>query len=1034
MRHVFILYFIALSFFGHAGVDPSLDYPYANEYRSFNNPHYWQNRKPSKDYWQQDVHYQINAVIDDKVESITAKQRLSYINNSPDTLYEVYFHLYQNAFTPNSYAHDLRKSGKITTKFGEHEAKGIGTLIRKFSINGRLQAYELDNTILSAQLVQPLMPGEKLFFEIDFTTYWDKDDQGNMRRRMKSFEHDGVSHFDGVHWYPRIAVYDRKFGWTTDQHLGKEFYGDFGLYEVSLSFPNQYIVEATGSLQNREEALPDELREAIDLKNYKTQRSILTEPIKADGSRKLWRYKANNVHDFAFTADPSYRIGEVIIDGVRCIALAQEQNAHRWQPTAQFVAQVIQTYSRDFGKYIYPKMVAADARDGMEYPMITLNGGNWPGHQYVIAHEVGHNWFFGMLGNNETYRSALDEGFTQFLTAWSLKKINKSDNYGNQVDKGVVFNNYLSHAIGNNSATLNVHADHYNSAERHGGGYGQVYYKTASMLYNLQYVLGDSLFEGAMKHYVKKWKLCHPYWEDFKKSVIDYSHTDLNWFFDQWITTTKTIDYKVGKIRKTDFGKSIRIKRKGSMQMPLDIAIEYSDGSVEQHYIPNTYFEKKTTAVKHPRWIGWDAVQSSYDLNVQTDKKIRNVIIDPSERLADINRLNNSKKLAYDLKFKFLKPSFGNFYNYQMSWKPDLWYNAIDGLKLGLKWQGNYANLRHRANADIWFNTAILARETASKHPLISYRISYGDRLQPETDFQISSAWIDGLNRQSIEISRPLSRNQYFLRFNSLYRNADQALDYLIRPESWQASKWNNYLELGINRPLKGWRSRGTFLLSTRASALFSDFNYASIKAEWINRRSWKGTSLRSRVFAIHMTGNPAPESLVQLAGANNEELMSSPWLRSAGFVPESWESMGPSIGNWHHGGGLNLRGFTGYQATNSTEADTFFVFQGTQGASINLEWDFERKLDPFKRRMSRMFKLNSYLFSDMGVLANQRGNSGFRMDAGVGTALTIDHRRRTAYGPLVLRIDFPLFINRTPAGEGDFLAFRAIFGVARSF
>ena len=126
---------------------------------------------------------------------------------------------------------------------------------------------------------------------------------------------------------------------------------------------------------------------------------------------------ANNVHDFAFTTDPTYRISEVEWNGIKCIALAQEQNAHAWQPTAKFVANVVKTYSQDFGMYAYPKMVAADARDGMEYPMLTLDGGNWPGHQYVIAHEVGHNWFFGMVGNNETYRACLDEGFTQFLTA-----------------------------------------------------------------------------------------------------------------------------------------------------------------------------------------------------------------------------------------------------------------------------------------------------------------------------------------------------------------------------------------------------------------------------------------------------------------------------------------------------------------------------------------------------------------------------------------------------------------------------------------
>ena len=466
-----LLALLSFSLVSVAGVEPVFFGPQANLYQSSENPYYWKNRLPHPGYWQQDVHYKIKAVIDDSVESISGEETLVYTNNSPDTLDQVYFHLYQNAFTPNSYAHRQRIEGKLVTRFGEHEAKGDGTIIQHMSAGNEILDYTIDNTILHANLPRPLLPGQSITFNISFVTYWDKDDGGNMRRRMKSFDHSGVTHFDGVHWYPRICVYDRKFGWTTDQHLGKEFYGDFGLFEVELTFPNQYIVEATGELLNEQEVLPADLRKAIDLSNYTMERSVVTQPVVANGSTKTWKYQANNVHDFAFTADPTYRMGVVEWNGVKCVALAQEQNAHKWQRTAQFVADVIAIYSQDFGQYAYPKIVAADARDGMEYPMLTLNSGNWPNHTYVIAHEVGHNWFFGMVGNNETYRSSLDEGFTQFLTAWSLKKTSNQDHPNNNVDRQVVYNRYLDHAKGPNNATLNVHADHYNSAERHGGGH-----------------------------------------------------------------------------------------------------------------------------------------------------------------------------------------------------------------------------------------------------------------------------------------------------------------------------------------------------------------------------------------------------------------------------------------------------------------------------------------------------------------------------------------------------------------------------------
>src|SRR5690606_23935880 len=162
--------------------------------------------------------------------------------------------------------------------------------------------------------------------------------------------------------------------------------------------------------------------------------------------------------------------------------------------------------------------------------------------------EVGHNWFFGMVGSNETYRAALDEGFTQFLTAWALEKIDGPEIVKNKpssryVEKFTkpeyardsrVFMGYLYDAVKFDETTLNTHSDDFGGALRHGGGYRNVYYKTATMLYNLQYVLGDSLFQDAMKNYFNTWKIAHPYWEDFKNSVIQFTGVDLNWFFDQW--------------------------------------------------------------------------------------------------------------------------------------------------------------------------------------------------------------------------------------------------------------------------------------------------------------------------------------------------------------------------------------------------------------------------------------------------------------------------------------------------------------------
>jgi aminopeptidase N len=545
---------------------------HATQYTKESNPLGWHLRKPHAAYWQQDVHYTIAARIDEVENSITATENLEYVNNSPDTLREVFFHLYQNAFINVSYLRNLEKSNGVKARLGAREAAGLGIGITGLTVNGQTPVLELDNTILKVTLPGPLLPGASATFAMYFKTWYDR---GTTRRRMQMYPAWGFMHYNGCQWYPKMCVYDQHSGWNTDQHLGKEFYGDFGTFDVSLDFPSNYVVEATGAIQNRNEVLPADLRAKLDIKNFAQKKwdetpSIITPYVK--GERKVWRYKADNVHDFAFTADPSYRIATAYWKGIECVGIAQEPHAAGWQNSAELVAKIIQTFSEDIGMYGYPKMVAADASDGMEYPMLTLDGGRDPGYRGLLVHEIGHNWFYGMVGSNETYRAALDEGFTQFLTAWGLRKID-GDTVRVGKPKGwyrrrfapepqlvqdrTVEHAYITDAANRNELPLETHSDNFHSALNHDGGYRQVYYKTATMLYNLEYTLGDSLFQRAMQHYFDQWKFAHPYFEDFRQSIIDYTGVNLNPFFDQWLITTKTIDYSVARVQQD--GDSARI-------------------------------------------------------------------------------------------------------------------------------------------------------------------------------------------------------------------------------------------------------------------------------------------------------------------------------------------------------------------------------------------------------------------------------------------------------------------------------------------
>jgi hypothetical protein len=1007
-------------------------------FQSNSNALYWKNRNPYAGYWQQDVHYSIRAKLDDKANIIEGSEILTYQNNSPDTLYEVYFHLYQNAFQPNSYMSELMKAGKIETSYGRYEGQGLGTEILQVEQNDVKLVPIIDNTIMRLNLAKPIFPGQKAEFFIAFKTYFDT---GSLRRRMKMFEHDGVKHYDGVHWYPRITVYDRKFGWTTDQHLGKEFYGDYGVYDVELQLPNQYIAEATGSLVNEKEVLPDELRKKLDISNFTKYSGTLTEIIKPDGTFKKWLYHAENVHDFAFTTDPSYRLSEAVWNGIICIAIAQEPNAHGWQKTAQYVADVVKIYSEDFGIYGYPKMVAADARDGMEYPMLTLNGGMWPGHRYVIAHEVGHNWFFGMVGNNETYSAGMDEGFTQFLTAWSLKKNGKIFGNPNPIDPGVVYFGYMNHATHNNTARLNIHSDHFPSAERHGGGYGQVYYKTASMLYNLQYVLGDALFEDAMKHYFNQWKFAHPYWEDFRNSIINYTKVDLNWFFDQWLTTTETIDYKVQKIKKlkgtsaAPYAYEVTFKRKGSMQMPIDFAVTDKKGSTYEYLIPNTWYQKEGGQAVLAKWTGWGLLNPTYKTKIELNAPIKNLVIDPSERMADINRLNNSKKLPTKWWFDNMKQNHSDYLKYHMSVRPDLWYNAIDGVKAGLHWDGNYFNTRHVAELAVWYNTGAGATVTNIRKDMFSYKLKYTDAIGYLTNYSLESRYLDGMIMNKLGLEKSfLNGNKVEANFKSMYLNiADYQFNSSYLYNDFES--WNNAFNVTFSHPYKYFKGNGIIKIDARASAFTADYDYSWIGIEAINNNRLGKTNLKSRFFARAIGGQNTPFfSSMSLGGANNEQMLESKYSRSRGIIPDDWANLSNNSGQFHMSGNLNLRGYSNYLATNNDASDTFYIFNGKNGTSLNLEWDFTQVFNIKMSKLSKYVKVNTYLFSDAGMLWNDKGNSGVRADAGLGTLWNLQLPKRTKAEPLQVRVDFPFFLNRIPVGEENYLAFRWQIGLQKAF
>jgi len=1069
MNKIIIVIVAIILFCGELIAQTGCDY-----YRSKENHNYWGNRKPYEGYWQQDVYYNIKATINEKTDILSGSEELTYYNNSPDDLSFVYFHLYENAFQPGSYYDNLSKSNNNIPQYGHYESKKLGMTVESITIDGKELKTELDNTILKVYLPLTLKSGESITFKIKFKTYFDILATW---RRMRVYDDFGSKHYNGAQWYPRISVYDMKFGWTTDQHLGHEFYGDFGAFDVELNFANNFIVDATGILQNETDVMPYDLKAKLDLKNFK-DKPLYEKPsviIPYDSTKsKTWKYHADNVHDFAFVADPDFRIGTAEYNGIKCIALAMESDASKWQNAAEFTAKIIKMYSEKFGLYAYPKIIVADAESGMEYPMLTMDSELDPDYKYLIAHEVGHNWFYGMVGNNETYRAAMDEGFTVFISSWAIDSISKSEiiespnpskyheRFSNKITpiEKFAYAGYFENAVKTEGVQLNTHSDAFATDQTYGNTYRQVYNKTATMLYNLKYVLGDTLFDGAMKYYFNQWKFAHPYFEDFRASIIHYTKVDLNWFFDEWLETNKTIDYAVKSIKKADSAGyySITFKRKGRMQMPIDFTVVSKTDSVSNYYIPNTWFVKDTKATVLPKWFGWDNLNKTYKATIKIPEGISNVIIDPTNTLADINMLNNSHKFPVSLDFDSKIYTGADHTKYRLLAGPDIWWNKYDGLKLGLDLNGNYYNYRNIFDAKVWFNTGILQDRNYSKPDFnlfdaVSYFVTYSsplDKFSRNTSINLSARDLDGINSYTIEFAKK-NRNQnnrFYFNFNSEFIEDSTDLKYLLYPAEWGISidkdkvRYNNSLSFGYDHNYKNKIGNGTSSIKLRSSAFNSFYDFATFSLTNLNKKSLGKLILKTRAFLQYAVGTAiADESALFLAGASPEELINNKYTRAVGFVKDEWLEYGNDVNHFQAGGGLNLRGYAGYLVPEPGKENSLnYVYKGHSGAAVNAELEFNKLFYDAADKFSDYIGWSTYLFGDAGFISSNLiyENLTFaklRADAGVGVALTIKKfGPLEKIKPLTIRFDMPLFLSSLPYVEDKYLKFRWVIGVNRAF
>ena len=593
------------------------------------------------DRWQQKVEYLMNIDMDVNTHRFTGKQKLDYYNNSPDALSNVYYHLYFNAFQSGSMM-DVRSGTindpdrRVLDRISNLKDNEIGYLrVKSLKVNGKIISYKEAGTILEVSLDQPIMPNSKVTFEMEF------DGQVPVQiRRSGRDNKEGIA-YSMAQWYPKMAEYDYE-GWHANPYVGREFYGVWGDFDVSITIDPDYMVAATGFLQN-----PNKIGFGYE------DDGITVKPSKKDIT---WNFIAENVHDFVWTADPDYtHIVHKMDNGTKLHFFYQEDSITEstWKQLPSFTERAMLFMNETFGEYPYKKYSVIQGGDGgMEYPMATLITGqrNLRSLVGVTVHELIHSWFQMVLGTNESLYPWMDEGFTSFASALTSKHL-----YDPTSDRNPYQGSYSGYFFIVNSGKeepMTTHSDHYNENRSYGIA---AYSKGAVILNQLNYVMGNKNFFSAMKRYYNTWKFKHPNVTDFKRIMEKESNLELDWYFEQFINTTNKIDYGIKTVLSKSNSTYITLEKVENMMMPIDMVVEYQDGSKELYYIPLRIMRgekpKESIDIKRVVVDDWPWTHPTYNFTIPRSD-IKSIEIDPTQRMADINRDNNRIIFPDDIKGK----------------------------------------------------------------------------------------------------------------------------------------------------------------------------------------------------------------------------------------------------------------------------------------------------------------------------------------------------------------------------------------------
>ena len=634
-------------------------------------------------YFQQEVAYTISATLDDEAHALRGNYELVYTNNSPDALREIYMHLWPNAFKNNetAFARQQLRQGNTRFYFAPPEQRGYIDSMR-WQVDGEVVTtlpYRdlIDVTILRLNKVLP--PGGTVRITTPFRV--------QIPASFSRLGHVGTS-YQMTQWYPKPAVYDTE-GWHPMPNLNQgEFYSEFGSFDVTLTLPDNYVVGATGELQTQSErdfleARAATTRAAIDAGLLTAEKVRDTFPSSAP-TEKTIRYTAENVHDFAWFADKRFHVllGDTTLASgkkVNTYAMFSQVERHLWVDAIHYLNRSVRFYSDQVGEYPYPQATAVQsalsAGAGMEYPMITVIGrsGDAKALDDVITHEVGHNWFYGILGSNERIYPWLDEGLNTFYEYRYLDRFYGGNSYGDVAEELPSFLAKHSNLSLARAGLLYNAREHFHqsssidsdsmSSINYGIG---AYTKPAQVLYHIENYLGKAVFDRAMRQYYADYKFKHPQPADLQRILEAVGGKSLDWAFQDLLASRKTMDYALKKVALTDDGYAARIANEGEINAPFPLA-GLRGGQVAEVIWVEGFEDEKT--VRFPA--------GDYEA----------FVIDPDYQTLEVNRRNDNYALRGGgrdpLQF-LLGSSIEDTRKRQLYWLPTPGGNSWDGFAMSV--------------------------------------------------------------------------------------------------------------------------------------------------------------------------------------------------------------------------------------------------------------------------------------------------------------------------------------------------------------